>query len=443
MESDRENDLTLIGRNNWQETEPLFGIKRRDRRLHSYLMGKSGTGKSTALLTMILQDLKLGEGAAVVDPHGDLAERVLDYVPSWRVNDVVYFNPADLEHPIAFNPLETVPTNHPEFAIQKTLVASGVIAVFKKIWSDSWGPRLEYILRSAVLALLECPGSTLLGVPRLLADPDFRDRILRRVRDPVVLTFWRDEFASYSDRFRAEALAPIQNKVGAFLSSSLIRNIVAQPRSSINFREIMDSGKILILNLSKGRIGEDNASLLGALVITKLQLTAMERARVPEQDRRDFWLYVDEFQTFATEAFGTILSEARKTRLGLVCANQFLGQLPDSLRDAVLGNVGTLIAFRIGAEDAQVLEPEFEPQFHRSDFVKFRNHQAAAKLTVDGVPGLPFSMGTVLPNHPSLHDGHREKIIRVSRERYGRRREQVEDRIQRWFGKTTSDLFAA
>ena len=425
----RNNDITYIGRTNWEEGRPLFGIKRSDRRQHCYLIGRTGTGKTTVLTTMLLQDIQLGEGVALVDPHGDLAEHVLDYVPARRINDVIYLNPSDLQYPVGFNVLEV------RNAAEKPLVASGLVSVFKKLWADSWGPRLEHILRNAILALLDTPGTTLLAVPRFLSDEDYRERILRRVTDPVVLSFWRDEFPSYSKGFRSEALSPILNKVGQFLSSPVIRNIVAQPRSTIDLRAVMDQGKILILNLSKGRIGEDNAALLGAMMITKLQLAAMDRARVPEHMRRDFYVYIDEMQSFiGTKALADILSESRKWRLNLTICHQYSAQLPDSLQAAIFGNVGTLVSFRVGAADAQVLEPELEPQFRRRELVAFPNYTAAIKMTVDGAPRLPFSMTTVRPQTSELYEGHRETITRVSRERYATQRQQLEKRLERWMG---------
>jgi type IV secretory pathway TraG/TraD family ATPase VirD4 len=427
-----ESDITFIGRCNFRGDHRGFGIKRADRRFHHLLLGKTGTGKSTALGNLILQDLARGEGVALVDPHGDLADTVLEYVPPARTNDVVYFDPFDLDFPIGFNVLETVPPEHPRFAAEKTLVASGLIAVFKKLWSDSWGPRLEHILRNTILALLDSPGNTLLGVLRMLGEEAFRDQVVRRVRDPLVRAFWTDEFAGWSDHFRSEAVSPIQNKVGQFLSTSLIRNIVAQPRSTIDLREVMDTGKILILNLAKGKIGEDNSALLGAMMITRIQLAAMDRARIPEHERRDFYLYVDEFQNFATEAFAAILSEARKYRLSVTLAHQFTAQVPPALRDAVFGNVGTIVCFRVGGADAELLRTELGSDLRQDDLVNLQNYNAYIKLTVDGTPTSPFSMETTPLSSRFASAGDRERILRVSRERYGRPRSRVEERIARW-----------
>ena len=291
----QNDDLVLFAQTNFHNRRVRFGIKTDDRRRHMYFLGKTGMGKSTVLENMIIADIIAGRGVAVVDPHGDLVEKVIDYIPSNRVNDTVYFNPSDQEYPIAFNVLESVDEQ------QKHLVASGLIGVFKKIWADSWGPRLEYVLRNAVLALMDYPGSTLLGIMRILTDKAYRKKVIDRIHDPVVRSFWVDEYSKYPDKFQAEAIAPIQNKVGQFLSSSMIRNTVGQVKSTIDMREIMDQKKILLLNLSKGRIGEDNSALLGAMMITKIQLAAMSRVDVPETEREDFYLYVDEFQNFATD----------------------------------------------------------------------------------------------------------------------------------------------
>lgn len=389
-----------------------------------YVIGKTGMGKSTLLEHMIVQDIRSGEGLAVVDPHGDLVERVLRFVPRRRLNDVVYVNPADLDYPVAFNVMEAV---NPA---RRHLVASGLIAVFKKLYGDTWGPRLEYILRNTVLALLEHEHATLLGITRMYVDDDFRRRIVSRVRDDVVRVFWTEEFEGYTKQFRSEAVAPIQNKIGQFLSSPLIRNIVGQVCSTIDLRRVMDEGKILLLNLSKGRIGEDNAALLGALFVTNLQLAAMSRVEVPEAERPDFFLYVDEFQDFATESFANILSEARKYRLCLVVAHQYTGQLDETVRDAVFGNVGTIVAFRVGAKDAEELEDEFGPVFAARDLVELTKFDCYLRLMIDGVASQPFSATTFPPlGQP---DGEEAKIIRLCRDRYGRPRPVVEEKIASW-----------
>jgi type IV secretory pathway TraG/TraD family ATPase VirD4 len=363
--------INFFAETTFRNQRKKFGIKTDDRRRHMYLIGKTGMGKTVMLKNMAIQDIQNGNGVGFVDPHGEAAEELLDFVPSNRINDVIYFNPADLEFPIAFNIMEKVDLEH------RHLVASGLMGVFKKIWPDVWSARMEYILNNCILALLEYPGSTLLGVNRMLADPDYRKRVVDKVTDPVVKSFWVQEFARYTQRYEVEATAAIQNKVGQFISAPLIRNIIGQVKSNINMREVMDGGKILIANISKGRIGEDNSRLLGALLITKLQLAAMSRVDVPEEERKDFFLYVDEFQNFATESFVNILSEARKYRLALILANQYIAQLEEMtptgkstrVKDAIFGNMGTIVSFRVGAEDAEYLEKEFIPEFVAGDLV--------------------------------------------------------------------------
>jgi CxxC-x17-CxxC domain-containing protein len=421
------NDITYFGRTNFRGQEHVFGIKRDDRRRHMYVIGKTGMGKTTLLENMIISDINAGNGLAVVDPHGDLAEKILNFIPPHRVNDVVYFNPADIDFPIAFNVMEHVDPKY------RHLVASGLIGVFKKIWADSWGPRLEYLLRNTILGLLEYPDSTLLGVPRMLVDEDYRKKVVSKISDPVVKTFWTDEFTKYSKQFMVEAISPIQNKVGQFLSSSLVRNIVSQSHSSIDMRDIMDNRKIFIVNLAKGRIGEDYSALLGAMLITKIQLAAMGRVDTPEPERKDFYLYVDEFQNFATESFAGILSEARKYRLNLIVAHQYVGQLEETVRDAIFGNVGTIIAFRVGATDAEFLEKEFEPIFMMNDLVNLAKYEMYLKLMIDGVSGDAFSADS-LPPFEVTSKSDPDKIIKVSRERYTKKREEVEDKVARWSG---------
>jgi CxxC-x17-CxxC domain-containing protein len=423
-----EENIVIFGETDFRDQKRRFGIKKSDRRRHIYVIGKTGTGKTTLLENMAIQDIRTGRGVGIVDPHGEFAEKMIDFVPSHRINDVIYFNPADLDFPIAFNVMEKVDIEH------RHLVASGLVGVFKKIWAESWGPRLEYVLRNAVLALLEYPGSTLLGIMRLLVDKEYRQKVVDKVKDPVVKSFWVDEFSKYRGNFEVEAISPIQNKVGQFLTNPLIRNIVGQTKSTIDMREIMDQGKILIMNLSKGLIGEDASNLLGAMMITKLQLAAMSRVGIPEEERKDFYLYVDEFQNFATESFANILSEARKYRLNLILAHQYIAQVPEVVRDAVFGNVGTTVSFRVGAADAEFLEKEFTPEFSVDDLVNLGFAQIYLKLMIDGFACRPFSAVT-LP--PVLKDekSSREKIIRVSRERYGGLpRQEVEEKIARWSG---------
>jgi len=433
------NDITFLGLTTFRNQRKRFGIKTDDRRRHIYVVGKTGMGKTALLENMAIQDILVGRGVSFVDPHGEATERILDFIPSKRVNDVVYFNPADLDYPITFNVMEKVGEEH------RHLVASGLMGVFKKIWPDVWSARMEYILNNCILALLEYPNSTLLGINRMLADPEYRKKVVDRITDPVVKSFWLNEFARYTQRYEVEATAAIQNKVGQFISNPLIRNIIGQVRSKIDMRKIMDNGKILIANLSKGKIGEDNSRLLGALLITKLQLAAMSRVDIPEEKRRDFFLYVDEFQNFATESFVNIMSEARKYRLSLTLANQYIAQLEEmtptgkstKVRDAIFGNIGTLIVFRVGAEDAEYLEKELIPEFLAEDLVNLAKYDIYIKLMIDGVAGRPFSAET-LPPLPKPKESGKEKIIKVSRERYGISKKIVEEKIARWVG--TSEL---
>lgn len=418
-------DINFFAETTFRNQRKKFGIKPDDRRRHFYVIGKTGMGKSELLKNMAIQDIQSGRGTGYIDPAGEAVEDLLDFVPSSRINDVVYVNPADLDYPIAFNIMEKVDLAH------RHLVASGLMGVFKKIWPDVWSARMEYILNNAILALLEYPGSTLLGVNRMLSDLEYRKKVLDKVTDPVVKAFWTQEFARYTQRLEVEATAAIQNKVGQFISNPLIRNIIGQVRSSMDMRDIMDKKKIFLINLSKGRIGEDNARLLGALLITKLQLAAMSRADVPEKERNDFYLYVDEFQNFATESFATILSEARKYRLCLILGHQYINQMEEHVRDAVFGNVGTLVTFRIGAEDAEFLEKEFSPVFMAEDLVNLPKYNIYLKLMIDGIAGAPFSAETI-PPFDKLEESNREKIINVSRERYGTPRFIVEEKIAKW-----------
>ncbi|MCK4540225.1 type IV secretion system DNA-binding domain-containing protein [Candidatus Parcubacteria bacterium] len=420
------DDITVFAETTFRNKNQKFGIKIDDRRRHMYLIGKTGMGKSTVLENMIIGDIRAGKGVAIVDPHGDLAEKVIEYIPTDRINDVVYFNPADMENPIAFNVVEHVAPH------LRHLVASGLLGVFQKLWADSWGPRLEYILRNSILAVLDYPGSTLLAVTRMLSDKKFRKKVIDKIQDPVVKAFWVNEFAGYNDKFASEAVSPIQNKVGQFLSSSLIRNIVGQVKSSIDMRKIMDEGKILIMNLSKGRIGEDNSRLLGAMMITKIQLAAMSRVDVDESERKDFYLYVDEFQNFATDSFANILSEARKYRLNLVLAHQYVEQVEEKVRNAIFGNVGTLIVFRVGAADAEWVVPEFTPTFTEEDIVNLPKYEVYLKLMIDGIASEPFSARGLPPLSDSEKTGNTQKVISVCRERYAKPREVVEDKINRW-----------
>jgi type IV secretory pathway TraG/TraD family ATPase VirD4 len=418
-------EITFFARTNFRNQERRFGIKQDDRRRHMYIIGKTGMGKTNLLESMAIQDIRSGNGIAYIDPHGDTAEKLLQAIPSHRINDVIYFNPSDHDYPIAFNPMENT---GPEM---RHLTVSGLLGVFKKIWHDSWGPRLEDTLRNTLLALLESPNATLLGVQRMLRDEAYRKEISLKLEDPVVKAFWQKTFDKWNDRYREEAVAPVQNKVGQFLSSHLIRNIFGQPRSSFNVREVMDNQKILIMNLSKGRIGEDNSALLGAMMITKIQLAAMGRVDMPEQDRKDFYVYADEFQNFATESFANILSEARKYRLNLVLANQYIEQIDDKVKNAIFGNCGTIVSFRVGAEDAERLVRELGT-FVEDDFTNLPKYHIYLRLMIDGITGDAFSATTLPPEDVSDTQKNAEKIIRVSRERYATRRGTVEERIKKW-----------
>ncbi|MBI5220750.1 MAG: type IV secretion system DNA-binding domain-containing protein [Candidatus Liptonbacteria bacterium] len=431
MSANPDKDVVFFAKTDFRGAHRVFGIRREDRRQHMYIVGKTGTGKTTLENNMIIQDIVNGEGLAVIDPHGDLVENILDRIPEHRMDDVVYFNPADSEYHIGFNILDLPDPKY------KHLVASGLMGIFTKIWQNVWSARMEYIMNNAILALLDTPGSTLLGITRILVDKDYRQMIINNVKDPVVRSFWISEFESWRDQFRNEAIAPIQNKVGQFLSTALIRNIVGQAKSSISFDDLVNTGKVFLVNVSKGRIGEDNSALLGAMIITKLQLAAMERVRIPEEERVDFYLYVDEFQNFATDAFASILSEARKYRLDLIVAHQYIGQLVTDLgdsrsakvRDAIFGNVGTMIMFRIGAADAEFLENEFTPEFTIEDMVNLPNRHVYLKLMVDGVTSRPFSAATLPPFKYEAAAMSRERIIQNARKRYARPNYQVEEEI--------------
>jgi hypothetical protein len=420
--------ITYFGETDSRSKRVRFGIKAKDRTRHVYVIGKTGMGKSTMLENMAIQDLMNGEGMAFMDPHGKSAELLLDYVPPERIKDIVYFAPFDTEYPISFNVLEDVGID------KRHLVVSGLMSTFKKIWVDAWSARMEYILTNTLLALIEYPDATLLGVNRMLADKEYRKRVVENVKDPSVKSFWVDEFAKYTDKFAAEATPAIQNKIGQFTSNPLIRNIVGQPKSSIDIRKMMDEKKILIINLSKGKVGEANANLLGSMLITKIYLAAMSRADVPEKKLKllpNFYLYVDEFQSFANESFADILSEARKYKLNLTIAHQYIEQMSDEVRAAVFGNVGTFITFRVGAIDAEVLEKEFAPQFTAEDLVNLGMFQMYLKLMIDGVSSTPFSASS-LPPYPEPVISYRSEIISNSRKQFAAQRMSVEQAIHDW-----------
>ncbi len=410
----------------WGQELP-FALSHNDRRHHLYTIGKSGAGKTTLLRNLILQDIKAGHGVAVIDPHGDLANDILDHIPRNRIEDVAYFNPADMEHPVGFNLLGSAPPD------ERHLVASGVVGVFKTIWPDFWGPRLEYILYAAVAALLDCENVTLLGVQRMLSDDRYRAWVVKQIKDPMVRSFWVNEFENYDKKFLHEAIAPIQNKVGQLLMSPHVRNILGQVRSRINARFMMDNGRIFIADVSKGKLGADKSNLIGAMLVTQFQLAAMSRADMPEAERRDFFLYVDEFQSFASDSFISILSEARKYRLCLTLSHQYVDQLRPEIRDAVFGNVGSIVTFRVGHRDAKVLEQAFGETYRANQLTSLGNHEVCAKLLADGQDCEPF-LGKTLPPIGERH-GRRENIIRRSREKYATARQMIEDRIRRWLRK--------
>jgi hypothetical protein len=410
-------DVSPIATTNFRGHNTIYGMPRIDRGRHLYIIGQTGVGKSGLLELLTISDLYSQYGFAVVDPHGDYALNILRRVPAERANDVVYFNPADTEFPIAFNPMEV---NDPKL---KNHTCSELIGVLKRMF-ESWGPRLEYILRYSILALLDYPDATMLDITRILTDKKFRNEVLEHVQDPVVKNFWTVEFASWNDKFAAEAVAPVLNKVGAFTANPLVRNIIGQPKSGFNIRQIMDERKILIVNLSRGLVGEDNAALLGALLVTKVQMAAMSRADMPAEERAPFYLYVDEFQNFATDSFATILSEARKYGLNLTVANQYTAQMMDTVKDAVFGNVGSIIAFRMSADDARSMQRYFEPKFLEYDLIHMHNRNFAVSMTIEGEKVQAFSATSL--NLPPYAEDYTSEIINRSRAAYASNKDFVE-----------------
>lgn len=418
----------IIGlRHGWESSQP-FGLGREDARQHVYVIGKTGVGKTTLLKNLIVQHIARGDGVGVIDPHGDLAEELLNHIPPSRADHLCYFYPGDLEFPIGLNLLANVPKD------DRHLVASGIVGAFKNIWRDSWGPRLEYILYNAIAALLDCPNTTLLGVNRLLTDDRYRAWVVRQVKDPFIRDYWATEFASYDDRFRREAIAPIQNKLGQFLLNPVIRNILGQVRNRVSFPFIMDNHRLFIANLSKGKLGNDKANLLGSLLVTQFQLAAMARANQPEESRRDFYLFIDEFQNFSTDAFTAILAEARKYRLCLTLSHQYVDQLSLPVRQAVFGNVGTLIAFRVGSTDAEVLRQEFGKEFAAEQLVDLDRYEMVVKLMENGVNKTPFRARSLAAGQGRVTRG--EKVIARSRERFGTSRAKCNDRLKRWMASS-------
>ena len=417
-----DENISAFGMTNFRGVNHQFGMLRSDRSRHIYIIGQTGAGKTGTLALLALSDIFHGHGYAIIDPHGDFAVDNMRFIPGSRLKDVVYFNPADTAFPLGFNPLEVTNPN------QKTNISSEVIGVLKRMFGESWGPRLEYILRYTILALLDRPTTTMLDITRMLTDKKFREETLDYCQDAVVANFWKVEFASWNDKFTAEAISPVLNKVGAFTANPIIRNIIGQPKSTFDIRKIMDEGKILIVNLSKGLIGEDNASILGAFLVTKIQLASMSRGDIERiEDRRPFYLYVDEFQNFATDSFATILSEARKYGLNLTVANQYISQMSETVRDAVFGNVGTMISFRVSADDAPILAKQFEPQFEPNDLLQMHNRNFVINMVIGGEKAPAFNATTLTLPIPQIDNTG--KIIENTRRNYSRSRAEVEQEI--------------
>lgn len=412
--NNEKEPITPIGITDWRNVRKRFGIKDKDRLGHIYVIGKTGVGKSTLLQNMAISDIQRGNGLCIIDPHGDIAEDILHFIPEERIDNVIYFNPADLDHPIAFNVLKGV---HPDY---HHLVASGLISTFKKIWADSWGPRLEYILRFTLLTLLEYPDATLLDIQPLLTDKEFRHAVVMKIKNEDLQAFWLNEFDKYSPSLRMEAITPILNKTGVFITSTPLRNIVGQKTRSFRMQQVMDEGKILIVNLSKGKLGEDTSSILGSILITSIQLAALYRARQPEHLRKPFYLYVDEVHSFVSLSFADILAEARKYKLSLFMAHQYCEQLDERIRSAIFGNVGTLIAFRVGATDAEYLCKEFHPVIEESDLVHLPKYSMYIKLMIDGATSKPFS--AIAQSPLTRMQSFKQGIIQLSRKRFARLR---------------------
>ena len=424
MSSTQNTEQLIVGdKQLWGGTEP-FGLNIPDLRQHVYVIGKTGSGKTTLLRNLIVQLIETGHGVGVIDPHGDLADELLDCIPPWRTDHLMHFDPADFERPIGFNLLAEIPPD------ERHLAAAEIVGAFKSVWRDSWGPRMEYILYNALAALLDCRNVSLLGVNRMLVDQTYRAWVVRQVRDPLVRSFWLEEFENYDPRFMKEAVAPIQNKIGQFMSNGPIRNILSQVKSRIDFRFLIDQGRIFIAKLAKGGLGEEKANLLGSLLTSQFQFAAMRRSNVPEEQRRDFFLFIDEFHNFTTDSFASILSEARKYRLNLILSHQYIDQVSVEVRKAVFGNVGTLLAFRAGHADAEVLQKEFGESFCAEQFGDLDRYEVYAKPLIKGVAAEPSKVST-LPPTKSWH-GCRENMVRRSREKYSVPRAVIEDKILRW-----------
>ncbi len=419
-----EKDVSGFGMTNYHNNFIPFGIRRGDRRRHLYVVGKSGSGKSKLLELLINEDIQNGEGLAVIDPHGDLIYAIMRYIPEHRVNDVVLLDPSDTEFPIAFNPLEKVEEAY------KMQVTIGFLQIFKKLFGSNWSDRLEHVLRYTTLALLDSPNTTVLSILKMLTDKNYRQKIVARIQDSVVKSFWVSEFAAWSEKFDADAITPLLNKVGQFVATNMIRNMIGQPITKFDIREIMDQKKILLMKVSKGLLGEENSSLIGSMFITKLYQAAMSRANIPEEKRTDFYLYVDEFQNFATDTFAEILSEARKYRLNLTIAHQYMGQLNDVVRKTVFGNVGSMISFRVGAEDARILAEEYNPVFKERDIINLGVREFYIKMSVTGELREAFSGRTL--DAPAIEADLTQSIIESSREKYCEPKKDVEEMLQKW-----------
>jgi len=430
--NDHEIHIIIGERRGWGESRP-FGISADDQRQHIYVIGKTGSGKTTLLRNLIIQHITLGHGVALIDPHGDLAEELLHHIPPHRADHLVYFNPSDLDFPIGLNVLGNVAPD------QRHLVASGVVSAFKGIWRDSWGPRTEYLLYNAVSALLDCRNATLLGVSRLFMDDKYRTKVIRQIKDPFIRAFWAEEYANYDPRFQREAIAPIQNKLGQFLLNPVVRNILGQVKAKVNIPFMLDHGRLFIANLSKGQLGHEKANLLGSLLTTQFQLAAMARANRPEKKRRDFYLFIDEFQNFSTDAFASILAEARKYRLCLTLSHQYIDQLYLPVRQAVFGNVGTLVAFRIGYADAEVMEKEFGKTFSASTIADLDRYEVVVKLLVDGTNQEPFRAKMLAPLENRV--GRKDKLIALSRERFATPRSIINEKLNRWMKSMEGETF--
>jgi energy-coupling factor transporter ATP-binding protein EcfA2 len=421
--NDNEPDILIGERHGWGKSLP-FGISKVDQRQHIYIIGKTGSGKTTLLQNLIVQHIALGHGVGLIDPHGDLAEEVLNHIPSSRSDHLVYFNPGDLEFPVGLNVLANVPPD------ARHLVASGIVSAFKGIWRDSWGPRTEYLLYNAVAALLDCRNATLLGVNRLFTDAEYREKVINQIKDPFIRAFWAEEYASYDPRYLREAIAPIQNKLGQFLMSPVIRNILGQVKSKVDIPFMMNHGRLFIANLSKGQLGEDKANLLGSLLTTQFQLAAMARASRPETERRDFYLFIDEFQNFSTDAFASILAEARKYRLCLVLSHQYIEQLSLPVRQAVLGNVGTLISFRLGRSDAEMMQKEFGNTFSATTLADLDRYEVVVKLLVQGGNLEPFRAKMLPP--VAKPRGRKQELVDLSRARFAIPRRVIKNKLEWW-----------